>query len=278
MMAAARYGHSEVIKRLLKEKHSGGLHTLNEARTSRGHPLPFRLFHACPSSGSSPTDVRHLPRLPQDDNSCLHISAKHGQLECLKVLIAAGSDVNAKNKIGVTALHLAADGGHGLCLVELLAGGADINARSKGGWTALHYAAGAGRDEATARLLDAGADAAAVNDVGFTPQLFAAGNGQKGHVLRLLSMATRDQAIDKGKSFLRRLQDMLAREEFFESQGMARANPNGRHSTLAGDPAQPRAPMTTASGSILLHGVPLDPVLLQEDAEGAEPGALVRRG
>lgn len=106
-----------------------------------------------------------------------------------------------------------------------MAHGADVARRSKGGWSALHYAAGSGREEATARLLDAGADAAAANDVGFTPQLYAAGNGQKGNVLRLLSMAARDHQIDKGKTYLQRLQEMVAREEFFESQGERPAGP-----------------------------------------------------
>jgi ankyrin repeat protein len=49
--------------------------------------------------------------------------------------LAAGTDVNAKNKIGSTPLNYAAHGGHKEIVELLIAAGADVNARDKDGKT-----------------------------------------------------------------------------------------------------------------------------------------------
>jgi len=63
-----------------------------------------------------------------------------GDADFVELLLAAGSDVNAKNVFGGTALHYAARNGHTAIVELLLAAGADVNAQDSG-WTALQWAA-----------------------------------------------------------------------------------------------------------------------------------------
>jgi len=56
--------------------------------------------------------------------------------------LAAGADVNAKNRAENTPLHYAAVEGRKEIAELLIAKGADVNARDKYGGTPLHYAEG----------------------------------------------------------------------------------------------------------------------------------------
>ncbi len=68
--------------------------------------------------------------------------AKKGNIEEVKQHIAAGTDVNAKDKHGYTPLHNAAGNGlrksHKETVELLIAKGADVNAKNDSGWTPLH--------------------------------------------------------------------------------------------------------------------------------------------
>lgn len=65
--------------------------------------------------------------------------------ENVQVLIKAGADVNARNKLGITPLMKVAGHAnapfHFEIMRELIEAGADVNTVSKGHWTALMYAA-----------------------------------------------------------------------------------------------------------------------------------------
>jgi hypothetical protein len=68
-------------------------------------------------------------------------AAENGNVDCVKSLIAAGADVNARwETAGLderTVLMDAARGGHSDCIKALIAVGVDLNARDTKGLTAL---------------------------------------------------------------------------------------------------------------------------------------------
>ena len=75
-----------------------------------------------------------------ENNTALMYAAYKGSLQCVKVLIEAGADVNVGDKKGQTALSYAAYSGSHECVNNLLVAGADVNKKNKNGCTALYYA------------------------------------------------------------------------------------------------------------------------------------------
>ena len=88
-------------------------------------------------------------------------AAKAGEIETVKQHLAAGADVDAKDKYGRTPLHLAPASGNKEIAELLIARGADVNAKNKYGVTPLHFAAGYGRKETVELLIAKGADVSA---------------------------------------------------------------------------------------------------------------------
>ncbi len=64
-------------------------------------------------------------------------AARRGDTDSVKALIAAGTDVNAKDKDGKTALMAASNAD---CVKALIAAGVDVNAKNNNGETALSLA------------------------------------------------------------------------------------------------------------------------------------------
>jgi len=87
------------------------------------------------------------------DRTALMEAVWHGQPECAKLLIAAGADVNARDKGENTPLFDAVtnDGrrttreGRNACTALLIEAGADFNARDKDGFTVLSRAKASGK-------------------------------------------------------------------------------------------------------------------------------------
>ncbi len=76
-------------------------------------------------------------------NTALIDSAKYAKdstCDIIALLVDHDADVNAKNKLGLTALIFAAQGGHVENIGCLISEGADVNAKSKSGETALKLA------------------------------------------------------------------------------------------------------------------------------------------
>ncbi len=63
-------------------------------------------------------------------------------VECVRLLQAAGAQVNARNRTRLTALHSAAQHGWNATVKRLVADGAQLEAEEAGGLTPLDYAAG----------------------------------------------------------------------------------------------------------------------------------------
>lgn len=90
-------------------------------------------------------------------NSDLMIAAATGDTSAAKQLIAAGADVNVRNRHGSTALMGAAAGGHVEIVKQLLAKKAAIDAQGEQGATALMFAARNGHLPVVETLLKNGA-------------------------------------------------------------------------------------------------------------------------
>jgi len=75
-----------------------------------------------------------------------------GDIEAVKQHIAAGTDVNAKDRYGATPLHIATHLGHKETVELLIANGADVNAKDDNGCTPVSLAEG-GKHTETADLL-----------------------------------------------------------------------------------------------------------------------------
>jgi hypothetical protein len=81
-----------------------------------------------------------------------------GVPEIVKILIDAGADVNAPNEYSARPLDVAAEQGQLEMVKMLLAAGAKVNARNPYGGTALQVAVLRGYKEIVKTLIDAGAD------------------------------------------------------------------------------------------------------------------------
>ena len=78
--------------------------------------------------------------------TALHIGSAYADGEMLTLLMAAGADVNGRDRRGFTPLFLATRQRY-INAEMLLSNVAGIDARAKHGFTALHCAAAAGNEE-----------------------------------------------------------------------------------------------------------------------------------
>eukprot|EP00218_Dolichomastix_sp_CCMP3274_P011226 CAMPEP_0170146216 /NCGR_PEP_ID=MMETSP0033_2-20121228/28933_1 /TAXON_ID=195969 /ORGANISM="Dolichomastix tenuilepis, Strain CCMP3274" /LENGTH=237 /DNA_ID=CAMNT_0010382915 /DNA_START=72 /DNA_END=785 /DNA_ORIENTATION=- len=88
----------------------------------------------------------------------LHTAAYHGNDAVAAVLLAAGADVNAKDRNLDVPLLVAAREGHPGMLQLLIDAGAELEYQDANGYTALHWAAYAGHEPVARLLLERGAD------------------------------------------------------------------------------------------------------------------------
>ena len=89
------------------------------------------------------------PPTAKAPNINIHKAAQVGNIEAVKQHLAAGTDVNAKDKYGRTTLHAAAVGGSTEVVELLIAKGADVNAKYEECATSLDWV----KNQETADLL-----------------------------------------------------------------------------------------------------------------------------
>lgn len=135
-------------------------------------------------------------RTGAEETSVLHVAARQGHGDFVRLLLASGAEVDARDSFVATPLHLAAQYGHDEVVGVLLAAHAKVDARKNGGLTRLHLAARYGRFPVVKRLLSAGADANAREGGRWTPLHRAASEGHENVVRLLLDQGGDSEAVD----------------------------------------------------------------------------------
>lgn len=107
-----------------------------------------------------------------DGNTALHIAAKYGRCEILRLLLDAGADVNVvARKSGFTPLHLACQNQRVAVVRELIkCGGCKLDVKDNEGNTPLYYACITDQIRVVEVLLQEGASAKVRNDAGKTAE------------------------------------------------------------------------------------------------------------
>ncbi|HYY59691.1 MAG TPA: ankyrin repeat domain-containing protein [Pyrinomonadaceae bacterium] len=120
------------------------------------------------------------------DATALDEAAIYGNREMVRALLDAGAEINARNSRRQTALMMLDDDATDNLVWDLVSAGAKINLRDEDGDTALILAAGLSNTEALRALLNAGAKINARNKSGETALMKAAGAGNKESVKLLI--------------------------------------------------------------------------------------------
>lgn len=122
-----------------------------------------------------------------DGTTALHWAIRANESEVAQLLIRAGADVKAKNRLGITPLYLAAMNGNGAVLRALLDAGANANQVEDTGETILMVATRTGDADAVRALLEHGADPNTPEpQLQLTPLMLAAEGGYADIVAALI--------------------------------------------------------------------------------------------
>ncbi|GIY50385.1 histone-lysine N-methyltransferase EHMT2 [Caerostris extrusa] len=130
--------------------------------------------------------------------SSLHISARNGSLEILKILMSSrNADVNSLDDGGWTPIVWASEHQHCDVVQYLLKRGANPNIKDNEGNIGLHWAAYSGSADICSLCLDYGCDINAINEIGDTPLHIAARRDHHPCVTLLLSRGADVQIRNK---------------------------------------------------------------------------------
>ncbi len=113
----------------------------------------------------------------------LHLAARDGSLDAVKVILAAGANIDRRNTAGESALMLAAIQGHKEVVNFLIQKEAQVN---HPGWTPLIYAATTGKTDIIKILLDNHAYIDSSSPNGLTSLMMAVRGGHTAAVKLLI--------------------------------------------------------------------------------------------
>jgi ankyrin repeat protein len=142
-------------------------------------------------SGATLDTVEHLGRTP------LHLAARGGDPELIRLLVARGLDVNARDDHQDTPLCDIAWLDKPEAVAALIEAGADVNARGINKWTPLHHAVYHHRVDIVRLLLAAGADPTVPEKDGVTPLDLA--RKENSEILNMLEQAVPTERPPVGK-------------------------------------------------------------------------------
>ena len=145
---AAIEGHKEIAELLIAEGADVNAKT-NDGKTPLDEAInPFY----------NKTEIANLLHKHGGKHGTIHSAVGGGDVEAVKEFLAAGADVNVKDKRRFTPLHWASISGHKEAVELLIDNGADVDAMRGGGGTPLSYAASWGHEEIVELLIANGAD------------------------------------------------------------------------------------------------------------------------
>ncbi|KAM9239915.1 Ankyrin repeat and SOCS box protein 3 [Leptosomus discolor] len=201
---AAREGNVKMLRKLVKQGYSidvpdnRGWVPIHEAAARNSSECLRLLVRAAPSDD-------YINSKTFEGMCALHLSARHGSLESVRVLLEAGADPNEVTTEATTPLFLAVENEHADIVKFLLQHGANVEGpHSWSGWNSLHQASFQGCTEIMKVLLEKGASKECKDDFGITP-LFVAAQYGKLESLRLLVSRGADvncQAKDRATPLL----------------------------------------------------------------------------
>ena len=133
----------------------------------------------------------------------LYVTEFHRHDRCVKLLLAAGADVNAADTFGTSALMNAATNGYKECVRRLIGAGADVNGKDTTGKTALHFASQRLELDCADLLLKSGAVVNTTCHAGFTAlHYFATSDSTHGVKALLLAGAHVNKTNSEGHNAL----------------------------------------------------------------------------
>ena len=176
---ATRWGRTEVVELLI----ANGANVNAKTRGAGATPLDTALFNKKEitallrkhggktkkelEAAELGVSVERLPRISIHDAA--GASGRKGNIKAVKQHLAAGTDVDARDRQDKTPLQHAAYWGHKEIAEELIAKGADVNAKDNAGTTTLDWAILGGKKESVELLIVNGVDVNAKSENGFTP-------------------------------------------------------------------------------------------------------------
>jgi ankyrin repeat protein len=104
-----------------------------------------------------------------DDMPLLHRAAYYDNVNCIRILLLLGRNINSRYNYGWTPLHIAIEERKKEAAEFLIARGSDVNAKDSDGETPLHWAAHYSNLDMTELLVRKGAEVNAQDQGGDTP-------------------------------------------------------------------------------------------------------------
>lgn len=123
---------------------------------------------------------------------CVHGNTKE-HIQCLKILMKHGVDLNQEANDGLTCLHVAAITNDEEIIDILINENVNINVEDSEGRYPLHFAAGFASSNCVEKLLDAGADKNCLDNDEMTPVMWASHFDQCESVELLLNISDNDE-------------------------------------------------------------------------------------
>jgi ankyrin repeat protein len=182
LQAAAAIGRETIVRMVLDAKAARKNSDLRAAST----------IIAGDEDGGSQTTTSQV-ETDTDLNEALRLAAEHEHEKVVRLILAAGADVNVCDLSGhgMTALQEASGAGATMIVKVLLDAGATVNTCDRDGDSSLHKASREGQSETVEILLHAGASPTLINSFGNNALMYALGCGHK-EVARLLWNVTTD--------------------------------------------------------------------------------------